>query len=214
MCYSCFRLGKVLSEFLGTAHPMKNPSNKKKCPLFFFRWIIFLYFTLAFTLTGCLKGSLDVSPLDDRGKGISQTSEKKRPINQFDLSSRWEFQEEERSYTATFGKNGEGSYTWQNGKLVTTEFKDRIWSGTWHQTGNDREGGFEVLVSEDGNQAEGVWWYTRVEGRKNIPPKEYGGTYIWVRLPSSSMIKNIQEKETHPISQSFPPEPNQYQEKP
>ncbi len=151
-------------------------------------------------------------PLGMPGKGSTQTSKKNRPIEKFDLSSRWEFQEEERNYTATFGKNGNGSYTWQNGKMVTKEFKDRIWSGTWHQTGNDREGGFEVLVSEDVNQAEGVWWYTRVGEQKNIPPKEWGGSYIWVRLPSTSSIKNLQNEETQPISLSFPHDLNQYQE--
>ena len=48
--------------------------------------------------------------------------------------------------------------------------------------GNDREGGFEVLLSEDGTQAKGVWWYLRVGTQKNIPPREHGGTYTWKRL--------------------------------
>ena len=171
-------------------------------------WTIFLSLTLAFTLTGCLRSALDVPPLGVQEMGSTLSSEKNRPIEKFNLSSRWEFQEEERSYTATFGKNGVGSYTWQNGKMNTTEFKELIWSGTWHQTGNDREGGFEVLVSEDGNQAEGVWWYTRVGDKKNIPPKEWGGTYLWIRLPSSHTIKSLLEKETYSISQSFSQEPN------
>ncbi|HKW86786.1 MAG TPA: hypothetical protein VJM82_06930, partial [Nitrospiraceae bacterium] len=53
---------------------------------------------------------------------------------------------------------------------------------TWRQTGNDREGGFEVLLSEDGTDAKGIWWYTRVGDRNNIPPREHGGTYVWKRL--------------------------------
>lgn len=167
---------------------IKNTSLKRPSS-----WIIFLFLPLALFLSGCFKGTVEVRPLGIKESDSAQTTQKKRPINQFDLSSHWEFQEEERSYTAIFEKDGSGSYNWQNGKLVTTEFVDRLWSGTWYQTGNDREGGFEVLVSEDGNKAEGVWWYTRVEDRKNIPPKEYGGSYVWIRLPSTPALKSPQE---------------------
>ncbi|MEC4673255.1 MAG: hypothetical protein VST68_03610, partial [Nitrospirota bacterium] len=55
-------------------------------------------------------------------------------------------------------------------------------SGHWAQTGNDREGDFEVLLSEDFASAEGVWWYTRVGDRGNIPPRMHGGTYLFKRL--------------------------------
>ena len=63
-------------------------------------------------------------------------------------------------------------------KLVATAG----WQGTWQQPGNDREGEFELLLSEDGTQAKGVWWYSRVGAQKNIPPREHGGTYLWKRL--------------------------------
>ena len=100
-----------------------------------------------------------------------------------DLSGDWDIHEEERSYRATLDRNGNGTYTWQNGKIITTEFTDQRWQGTWQQFGNDREGGFEVLLSEDGTEAKGVWWYTRVGDRKNIPPRQWGGSYHWTRLP-------------------------------
>ena len=177
-------------------------------------WTIFLSFTLAFTLTGCLKKTIEVSPLDLQEKETPPSFTENRPIERSDLSSHWEFQEEERSYTAAFVKNGDGSYNWQNGKMVTTQFADRLWLGTWYQTGNDREGGFEVLVSEDGNKAEGVWWYTRVGDKKNIPQKEWGGPYTWIRLPASPMINSIQQEKTQANSQSFPQETKPYQEKP
>ena len=45
-----------------------------------------------------------------------------------------------------------------------------------------REGGFEVLLSEDGTQAKGIWWYSRVGTQKNIPPREHGGTFVWKRV--------------------------------
>ena len=103
-----------------------------------------------------------------------------------DLSGEWEIQEEDKSYRAMLDRAGNGPYTHQNGRIATTSFADRTWQGTWHQTGNDREGGFEVLLSEDGNQAKGVWWYTRVGDKNNIPPRQWGGSYVWKRLNAHS----------------------------
>lgn len=105
-----------------------------------------------------------------------------------DLSGEWEIQEEDKSYKATLDRSGNGSYTHQGGTFTTTGLAGRKWQGTWRQTGNDREGGFEVLLSEDGTEAKGIWWYTRVGERNNIPPREHGGTYVWKRLtpPSTS----------------------------
>jgi hypothetical protein len=101
-----------------------------------------------------------------------------------DLSGNWDILEveDDKHYTATLDRSGNGPYTQHGGRFVTTKYADRLWQGTWQQPGNDREGGFEVLLSEDGAQAKGVWWYTRVGTQKNIPPREHGGTYIWKRL--------------------------------
>jgi hypothetical protein len=101
-----------------------------------------------------------------------------------DLSGEWEILEveDDKRYRATLDKAGNGPYTQHGGRFTTTQFSDRLWQGTWRQTGNDREGGFEVLLSEDGKEAKGVWWYTRVGTHKNIPPREHGGTYQWKRL--------------------------------
>ncbi len=104
-----------------------------------------------------------------------------------DLSGEWEVVEVEdnKTYRATLDRNGNGPYTWQGGRFATTGFNDRRWRGTWSQTGNDREGGFDLLLTEDGLEAKGVWWYTRVGDRKNIPPRQWGGSYVWKRLSSS-----------------------------
>ncbi|MGQ0666310.1 MAG: nuclear transport factor 2 family protein [Nitrospiraceae bacterium] len=101
-----------------------------------------------------------------------------------DLSGEWDILEveDDKRYTATLDKNGNGPYTQHGGRFVTTKFADRLWQGTWQQPGNDREGGFEVLLSEDGTQAKGIWWYTRVGTHQNIPPREHGGTYQWKRV--------------------------------
>jgi hypothetical protein len=98
-----------------------------------------------------------------------------------DLSGQWEIQEEERSYVATLDADGNGTYTWQNGRITTTTFAEGRWEGAWQQAGNDREGGFDVLLSADHSSAEGKWWYTRV-GQQIIPPREWGGNFTWKRL--------------------------------
>ena len=108
-----------------------------------------------------------------------------------DLSGEWDILEveDDKHYKATLDKGGNGPYTQHNGRFITTKFADRLWQGTWQQPGNDREGGFEVLLSEDGTQAKGVWWYSRVGAQKNIPPREHGGTYSWKRLTPLPMAQ-------------------------
>ena len=101
-----------------------------------------------------------------------------------DLSGEWEVTEIEdnKKYVATLNAQGNGPYTWQGGQFSTTSYNDRRWQGTWKQTGNDREGAFEIVLSEDGTQAKGIWWYVRVGTREHIPPRQHGGSYLWKRL--------------------------------
>jgi len=105
-----------------------------------------------------------------------------------DLSGEWEVHEEDKSYVARLDKGGNGPYTHKGGRFTTTGIADRKWQGTRHQSENDREGGFELLLSEDGSEARGVWWYTRVGDRANIPPRQWGGSYHWKRMPSSDGV--------------------------
>lgn len=102
--------------------------------------------------------------------------------NFIDVSGEWVIQEEDKTYQAVLDASGSGSYTWQQGTLVTTRIADGYWEGLWYQSGNDREGGFEVRLSEDGMTASGKWWYTRVGNRSNIPPRQWGGDYRWARV--------------------------------
>ena len=131
--------------------------------------------------TGSTVSAVSSGPVQGATRQISSAQVSQRP----DLSGEWDIQEEDKSYKATLDRTGNGSYTWQTGKITTTGFADQKWQGTWHQSGNDREGAFEVLLSEDGTQAKGVWWYTRVGDRKNIPPRQWGGNYMLNRLTPS-----------------------------
>jgi hypothetical protein len=118
--------------------------------------------------------------------GMSQASARPLPGSEVpDLSGAWKVQETDRTYEATLDPSGNGTYTWQGGQIKTTRFHGLTWEGTWHQPGNDREGGFELFLSDDRTQAQGSWWYTRVDSRK-VPPREWGGPYIWKRLVPTS----------------------------
>lgn len=105
-----------------------------------------------------------------------------------DMSGTWEIHEEDKTYHAVLDASGNGSYTWQQGMLITSHISNGHWEGMWHQAGNDREGGFEVRLSEDGMTAQGRWWYTRVGSRGNIPPRQWGGDYRLKRVQQSPSV--------------------------
>ncbi len=103
-----------------------------------------------------------------------------------DLSGIWEYQDKDAAYPLTLDEEGNGRYNWQGGHFVTISIVDDRWQGKWRQTANDREGGFALRLSSDGNYAEGRWWYTRIED--NDSPTEPGGSFTLLRNPSSSQI--------------------------
>lgn len=103
------------------------------------------------------------------------------PAVTVDLGGTWRVQETDRTYEASLDPRGNGTYTWQGGQIRTIRLVGRTWEGTWSQPGNDREGGFELTLSDDGGAGQGHWWYTRVDTRK-VPPREWGGPYAWKRI--------------------------------
>ena len=130
-------------------------------------------------------------PLAPSSAGPLPTMEHSQGSPGIDLSGEWEIieVEDDKRYKATFDQNGNGPYTQHGGRFTTSTIRNRLWQGSWHQPGNDREGGFEVLLSEDGTQAKGIWWYSRVGTQKNIPPREHGGTYHWKKIVPLSDLK-------------------------
>jgi hypothetical protein len=132
--------------------------------------------------------SLDRAPdMPQAGAEVEPSLSASSLSQPLDVSGTWEIQEEDKTYRAVLDASGNGRYTWQQGMLVTTRIANGQWEGTWHQTGNDREGGFEVRLSEDGMTAQGRWWYTRVGSRGNIPPRQWGGDYRLKRVQSPSV---------------------------
>ena len=123
----------------------------------------------------------DPTPLRHRTAGFHEG------VPDVNLSGAWDITEVEdnKQYRATLDPKGNGGYTWQGGQIMTMRYEDRRWQGTWKQAGNDREGAFEVILSEDGTEAKGIWWYTRVGTRDNIPPRQHGGSYLWKRVVPS-----------------------------
>jgi len=107
------------------------------------------------------------------------------PVDRTDLSGQWEWRDDATVQRIVLDKNGNGDYPWQNGHIVTTGLSDGRWEGIWSQEGNDREGGFEVLLGGDGIEAEGTWWYTRI-GSRIIPAREQGGNFRMKRVSAAT----------------------------
>lgn len=101
------------------------------------------------------------------------------------LGGLWEYEDKTGVYTIILDKEGKGSYDWKDGWFETLVLKDGIWKGKWIQPGNDREGGFELILSAESPVAYGYWWYTRI--RNDEAPLEPGGTFSMTR-PSSPLI--------------------------
>jgi hypothetical protein len=107
------------------------------------------------------------------------------PMEAIDLSGEWEFQEEGTAQRVVLDKKGNGTYAWQNGRIITQSVSEGRWEGMWYQEGNDREGGFDLLLSDDAREAKGSWWYTRI-GTRVIPPGVQGGNFRFSRISSDN----------------------------
>jgi len=105
-----------------------------------------------------------------------------RPRQLQDLAGTWEYEDKTGSNIITLNKEGKGPYDWEDGWFETQELEEGVWKGTWFQSGNDREGGFELKWSDDSPVARGRWWYTRIG--KDHNPLEPGGTFTMKRPPS------------------------------
>lgn len=101
-----------------------------------------------------------------------------------DLSGIWEYQEGEIVYELSLDRNGNGNYEWQGGRFETTFLSGGLWKGKWMQARNNREGGFDARLANDGLSAHGRWWYTRIEEDRD--PLEPGGQFTLRRKGKTS----------------------------
>lgn len=99
------------------------------------------------------------------------------------LSGMWEHRQGEVVYELLLDRHGNGPYDWQEGRFETTALSSGQWKGRWVQLGNDREGGLEARLAQDGMSARGRWWYTRI-GNDN-DPLDPGGEFTLRRIVNS-----------------------------
>jgi hypothetical protein len=100
------------------------------------------------------------------------------------LTGEWDISDGDLEFSVVLDCRGTGRYEWQDGRIATMVVRGPYWSGVWQQPGNDREGGFALVLSEDQTKAEGRWWYTRI-GDQPMAPSEGGGTFYLTRPPGS-----------------------------
>jgi hypothetical protein len=96
-----------------------------------------------------------------------------------DLAGAWEYKDAAGEGIITLNTEGNGAYGWEEGQFETRSLENRTWTGVWTQEGNDREGGFKLMFSDDSSSAQGEWWYTRI-GKDN-DPLQPGGTFSMSR---------------------------------
>ena len=90
------------------------------------------------------------------------------------LAGEWEY-EDGATVLLRLDEQGNGTYSFKNGRFETSQLEGRAWVGTWSQKENDREGGFSVKLSEDYSEGQGTWWYVRIGADRK--PTQKGGTF-------------------------------------
>ena len=93
------------------------------------------------------------------------------------LAGEWEYEEGGMVVPLRLDRFGNGSYDFKDGRFRTDVLSEHQWAGGWAQRENDREGGFEIILSPDYSEGDGRWWYTRIEG-DNAPTKAGGRFHV------------------------------------
>ena|SRR5437868_3847994 len=86
-------------------------------------------------------------------------------------------------------KQGNGHYSWKDGRFETHTLIGHTWRGVWFQKGNDRDGGFTVDFSPDFSTGEGCWWYNRIGADYAPTPK--GGKFHLNEKTALTRLRNI-----------------------
>ncbi|MEP7154099.1 MAG: hypothetical protein ABI856_20535 [Nitrospira sp.] len=99
------------------------------------------------------------------------------------LAGEWEYEEGGMVVPLRLDRFGNGTYDFKDGRFRTDLLSDRHWAGGWAQRENDREGGFEITLSENYSEGEGRWWYTRIE--RDATPTKAGGRFHVMKVQST-----------------------------
>jgi hypothetical protein len=99
------------------------------------------------------------------------------------LAGEWEYEEGGMVVPLRLDRFGNGTYDFKGGHFRTDLLSDHRWAGAWAQHENDREGGFEITLSENFTEGDGRWWYTRIEG--DAAPKKSGGRFHVLKVHSA-----------------------------
>ncbi len=91
------------------------------------------------------------------------------------LAGEWEYEDSGIVQTLRLDRQGNGRYPWKGGRFLTASLIGQSWTGSWQQRENDREGGFEIVLTPDYSEGEGRWWYTRIED--DHAPTRPGGAF-------------------------------------
>ena len=147
------------------------------------RAILFSPLLLAAALTGCAK---------DIGRHVqeSQASEASPAPSGTpypSLAGTWEYEERGNTILITLNEYGNGTYDWKDGRFMTATYSNGVWKGSWSQRENDRDGEFEVILSEGRPAGEGRWWYTRIGS--DMAPTHPGGVFQIVRRSNHSSLQ-------------------------
>ena len=124
-------------------------------------------------LGGCVE---IMSPVPQERQGRSVTV---LPQHIEDLAGSWAYKDTAGEGIITLNAEGKGAYEWEEGLFETLSLRNGVWTGVWRQDGNDREGGFELIFSDDASVAQGKWWYTRIG--KDKDPLQPGGPFRMIR---------------------------------
>ncbi|MDQ6735339.1 MAG: hypothetical protein M3Z35_14685 [Nitrospirota bacterium] len=148
------------------------------------RAIIFSPLLLAAAITGCAK---------DTGRHVQESQASVAPPATAGtphpaLAGTWEYEESGNTILITLNEYGNGTYDWKDGRFMTATYSNGVWKGAWSQRENDRDGGFEVILSQDRPGGEGRWWYTRIGS--DMSPTQPGGVFQIVRQPDHSLLKS------------------------
>ena len=124
-----------------------------------------------------------VQPSSQTGPAVDDRLMEDRSI----LAGEWEYAEG-APVILRLDEQGNGTYSYKEGRFETTQFEGQTWAGNWYQKENDREGGFVVKLSADYMEGEGIWWYVRIG--EDLAPSEKGGTF---HLSRKTSLTNLSE---------------------